>query len=141
MAGAVLILFSGILLGIIAILLGVIISFTRWIPIIGLLFEFFGEELTSLGIWLIIVTSIIGVLIIIGAVMILSKSKSRVIKGSILVIALSIIAVFFIGGCFSPMGIASLETLFYVGILLEMIGGTLGLLWRPSDPSPPPPPP
>ncbi|MEM2941358.1 MAG: hypothetical protein QW304_07420 [Thermoproteota archaeon] len=71
----------------------------------------------------------IGILMLIGALMINSTSKSRVTMGSILVIIFSIIAVF-IGGGF-----------YYIGTILGIIGGILGLIWKPSAAIPPPPPP
>ncbi|MEM3746743.1 MAG: hypothetical protein QXN67_04640 [Thermoproteota archaeon] len=72
---------------------------------------------------------VIGILMLIGAFMINSTSKSRVTMGSILVIIFSIIAVF-IGGGF-----------YYIGTILGIIGGILGLIWKPSPAIPPPPPP
>ncbi|MEM2488164.1 MAG: hypothetical protein QXR44_06185 [Thermoproteota archaeon] len=60
---------------------------------------------------------IIGILMFIGAVIMNSTSKSRIKRGSILVIIFSIIAIFFGGG-------------FYIGTVLGIIGGIFGLLWK-----------
>lgn len=77
----------------------------------------------------------------ISAFMILSEIRNTAIRGSILIIVLSIIAIFLLGGCFPPLGITLLEILFYARVMLAIIDGTLGLVWRPSKSLPPPPPP
>jgi len=141
LAGAILIFISGIFLGVLTILFGLIMLPPELIPLVGLVFGFFGETLMALGIWSITVSSIIGILMLIGAFMVLSTIRNTVIKGSILVIALSIIAIFLLGGCFPLMGTTFLEIVFYAGVMLAIIGGTLGIVWRPSKSLPPPPPP
>lgn len=61
---------------------------------------------------------ICGIGVIIGAVMINSAEPSRVKTGSILVLVFSIISFLSGGG-------------FYIGLILGLVGGILGLVWRP----------
>ncbi len=62
---------------------------------------------------------IFGVLIIVGAVMIYSGTPQKVKIGSILVLVFSIISLFTVGGGF------------FIGFILGLIGGILGLTWKP----------
>ncbi len=68
-----------------------------------------------------------GVMIIVGAAMM--KNREKVYTGAALVLAFSLISLFSLGG-------------FFLGFLLALIGGILGLTWRPAPPRilPPPPP-
>lgn len=68
----------------------------------------------------------IGIVMLVGAFMINSEDKSRVMTGSILVLVLVIIG--FVGGGF------------YIGSILCIVGSILGLTWKPSEPAYPPPP-
>lgn len=61
---------------------------------------------------------ICGIVVIIGAVMINSAEPSRVKTGSVLVLVFSIISFFSGGG-------------FYIGLILGLVGGILGLVWKP----------
>lgn len=66
-----------------------------------------------------------GALMIIGAVMVSSTSKSRVRTGSVIVLVFAIIgALFTFGG-------------FIIGFILALIGSILGLTWSPSVPEAP----
>ncbi|MBO3800597.1 MAG: hypothetical protein FGF52_06080 [Candidatus Brockarchaeota archaeon] len=91
--------------------------------LVGLVFE---EIIISLAVFG-ICPIVIGILMFIGAVIMNSTNKSRVKRGSIIVIIFSIIAVFLGGG-------------FYIGSILGIIGGILGLVWKPSKAVLPPPP-
>ncbi|MEM4717518.1 MAG: hypothetical protein QXE81_02005 [Desulfurococcaceae archaeon] len=64
---------------------------------------------------------IFGILIVVGAVMINSGEPGKVKKGSILVLILSILSLFLAGGGF------------FIGFILGLIGGILGLTWKPPE--------
>lgn len=61
---------------------------------------------------------ICGIVVIIGAIMINSADPSKVKTGSILVLVFSIISLISGGG-------------YYVGVILGIVGGILGLVWKP----------
>lgn len=63
--------------------------------------------------------AICGILVIIGAIMINKAEPDKVKMGSILVLVFSIISIVSGGG-------------FFIGMLLGIIGGILGLIWKPS---------
>ncbi|MCW4045310.1 MAG: DUF6114 domain-containing protein [Candidatus Bathyarchaeota archaeon] len=117
------------LLGAIFIIIGGLV-YAVVFSIIGGVFDFIGFGglgglITILGflgiVW--------GVLVLIGAIMMNSEDKSKVRTGSILVLIFSILSwVGAAGGIF-------------IGFLLGLIGGILGLTWNPSRYEAPPPPP
>ena len=61
-----------------------------------------------------------GVIVIVGAVMINKAEPDKVKKGSILVVVFSIVSLVSGGG-------------FYIGTILGIIGGVLGLVWKPAE--------
>ena len=61
-----------------------------------------------------------GVIVIAGAVMINKAEPDKVKKGSILVVVFSIVSLVSGGG-------------FYIGAVLGIIGGVLGLVWKPPE--------
>ncbi|MEM2214636.1 MAG: hypothetical protein QXQ20_08155 [Candidatus Nezhaarchaeales archaeon] len=67
---------------------------------------------------------VMGILVIVGAVMINSGAPNKVRVGSILVIVFSVISLLGGGG-------------FIVGFVLALVGGILGLTWKPATPPPP----
>jgi MFS family permease len=69
---------------------------------------------------------IFGIIVIVGSIMIYQAVPSKVKTGSILVIIFSILSLFVAG-----------SGGFLVGLILGLIGGILGLVWKP--PAPPPP--
>ncbi|MEM3769977.1 MAG: hypothetical protein QXG76_02160 [Candidatus Bathyarchaeia archaeon] len=77
-----------------------------------------------------IVGLVFGILVLVGALMINSGEKDKVRKGSIMVLIFSILSLFTASG-------------FYIGFILALIGGILGLIWKPEArvEAPPPPPP
>lgn len=75
-----------------------------------------------------IVGLVFGVLVLVGATMINSGEKSKVKTGSILALVFSILSIFVGGG-------------FYIGLILGLIGGILGLIWKPEERAAAPPPP
>ncbi|MEM0062126.1 MAG: hypothetical protein QXT53_07630 [Ignisphaera sp.] len=62
---------------------------------------------------------IIGIVIVIGALQIRSGMPKKVRTWSMIVLILSIISLFFGGG-------------FVIGSILSLVGGILGLVWKPS---------
>lgn len=61
-----------------------------------------------------------GIIVIAGAVMINKAEPDNVKKGSILVVVFSIVSLVSGGG-------------FYIGTILGIIGGVLGLIWKPAE--------
>lgn len=86
--------------------------------IIGGFFPLFGGIVMIFG----ILGLLSAVLIIIGAAMINSSEPGKVKTGSIIVIVFSILSLFFAGGGF------------FIGFILALIGGILGLTWKPPPP-------
>ncbi|MGC9149119.1 MAG: hypothetical protein ACP5GI_06745 [Sulfolobales archaeon] len=78
-------------------------------------------KVVGLVIALAAVNVVLGILIIVGAVFINSGEPGKVKTGSILVLVLSIISLFVGGGGF------------FIGFILGLIGGILGLRWRPTQ--------
>jgi len=66
---------------------------------------------------------VIGILVVVGAIMINSGKPGKVRAWSIVVIVLSIVSILIGGG-------------FIVGLVLGVVGGILGLRWKPSPPPP-----
>lgn len=66
-----------------------------------------------------VVGLVFGILILVGALMIYSGEPRKVRTGSILVLILSILSLFTTGGGF------------FIGFVLGLIGGILGLTWKP----------
>ncbi|MEM2088694.1 MAG: hypothetical protein QXU11_03080 [Thermoproteota archaeon] len=94
---------------------------TRMLRMTGMFFPILGSLIFITG----IVGLVIGIIILAGALMINSESKSRVTTGSAIVLVFSLIS-FFIGGGF------------IIGLLLCLVGSILGLTWNPPPPPPPP---
>ncbi len=90
------------------------------------------EAATLSGIILVygILGLVFGIIVVIGAVMINSGERGKVRTGSILAIIFSILSLFFYGWGG-----------FIIGFILSLIGGILGLTWKPSVEEAPPPPP
>jgi len=88
------------------------------------------EWLGGLMIVLGILGLIFGIIVLVGAIMIYSGERSKVRTGSILVLVFSILNLIFGGGGF------------FIGFILGLIGGILGLVWKPEarGEAPPPPP-
>lgn len=120
-AAFVLSLISGILVLLTALIMFVaasLLNLTEFTGVPGM--PYFSELITT---WLVIigvVGLIFGALIIVGAVMIYSGEPGKVRTGSILVLIFSILSLFTVGGGF------------FVGFILGLIGGILGLTWKPS---------
>ncbi|MEM2025603.1 MAG: hypothetical protein QXW94_04865 [Desulfurococcaceae archaeon] len=118
LVGGILILIAGLVAAVIGTIGGLIASL---VPVIegfagGLIIA-----LAELGF-------IMGILVIIGAVMINSGVPSEVRTGSILVIIFSVLSLITCGGGF------------IIGFILALVGGILGLVWKPGAARPPPPP-
>ena len=62
-----------------------------------------------------------GAIVVAGAAMIYSGESERVRAGSILVLVFSVLSLFVVGGGF------------LVGFILGLVGGVLGLTWRPPE--------
>ncbi len=77
--------------------------------------ELIGSLITVIG----VVGLIFGILILVGATMIYSGEPSKVRIGSILVLIFSILSLLTVGGGF------------FIGFILGLIGGILGLTWKP----------
>jgi hypothetical protein len=77
--------------------------------------ELIGSLITVIG----VVGLIFGILILVGATMIYSGEPSKVRIGSILVLIFSILSLLTVGGGF------------LIGFILGLIGGILGLTWKP----------
>lgn len=112
--GAILILIEGLVISVFVSIIG---------AAVGIFHHMFGGLVIVIG----LAALSIGIVILIGAFMINSEDKSRVMTGSVLVLVLAIIG-FFIGGGF------------YIGSILCIVGSILGLTWKPSEPAYPPPP-
>jgi MFS family permease len=114
-AAFVLLLIGGILIvigGFVVVAVGGLIP----IPLIGGLVAILG----ILGI-------VCGVLVIVGAVMVNSGEPGKVKTGSILGLIFGILSLFVaVGG-------------FFIGFILCLVGGVLGLAWKPEAPTQPAP--
>jgi len=119
LVGAIIMILGGLFSTIIAIIAGGFISI---IP--GM--EWLGGLMIVLG----ILGLIFGIIVLVGAIMIYSGERSKVRTGSILVLVFSILNLIFGGGGF------------FIGFILGLIGGILGLVWKPEarGEAPPPPP-
>lgn len=102
-------LFSGILYAAAALALRAILG--------GLLIvlEPFIEAVTA---GFVVIGLIFGILVIVGSALMCSRSILRVKVGSSLVLVFSILSVLVGGG-------------FFIGLILGVVGGALGLLWKP----------
>jgi len=103
--------------GILVLLTGIILAFAGGLAAMLLPFG----EVVGLVIALAAVNVVLGILIIVGAIFINSGEPGKVKTGSILVLVLSIISLFAGGGGF------------FIGFILGLIGGILGLRWRPTQ--------
>jgi hypothetical protein len=151
------------LIGGIILLIGVIISmvfsiiFMRYLfgPLERVFSTILGEEGSSL-IWNYLITDMImfslpnlicAIVIIIGAIILNSSEKGRVLAGGILVLVFSILSILFLfttGLLLLLFFLAPIVIL--LGIVLSLVGGILALTWKPEKVSeqqftviPPPP--
>lgn len=85
--------------------------------LVGEILPGIGELVAALG----VVGLMLGVLIIVGAVMINKGEPGSVRTGSIIVLVSSVLSLIFAGGGF------------FIGFLLGLIGGILGLTWKPPE--------
>ncbi len=109
----ILVLLTGILMLVAA---GLVSSISgELVPGIPYPLELIGSLIAIFG----VVGLIFGILILVGAVMIYSGEPSKVKIGSILVLVFSILSLFIVGGGF------------FIGFILGLIGGILGLIWKP----------
>jgi MFS family permease len=114
-AAFVLLLIGGVLIvigGLVVVAAGGLIP----IPMIGGLVTILG----ILGI-------VFGILVIVGAVMVNSGEPGKVKTGSILGLIFGILSLFVAGGGF------------FIGFILCLVGGILGLTWKPEAPAQPAP--
>jgi hypothetical protein len=111
LAGGILILFQGIIYGLITIYAGIGVA-----TIYGA--GFWGGLIAMLGVVLIL----FGVILIKGAFMVGTGEPDKVRSGSIIGIIFGALSIFFGGG-------------FYIGFILSIVGGILGLTWKPEQPS------
>lgn len=116
--GGIFILLAGL---VVALFLGILGAGISMIPGLGWL----GGAMVALS----VLGLIFGILVIVGALMINSGVPSKVKTGSIIVLVFSILSLPTVGG-----GMV-------IGFLLGLIGGILGLVWKPTAAAPPPPPP
>lgn len=113
--GGILILINGLILAIGA---GVVAGIAAMVPGIG-------PAISGLIMGLAVLNLLMGVLVIVGAIMINSGVLNKVRMWSILVIIFSVIS--FLGGGG-----------FIIGFVLALVGGILGLVWKPTAPPPSP---
>ena len=120
LVGAILMILGGLAYAILASIAGGFISIVPGM-------EWLGGLLIIMG----ILGLIFGIIVLVGAIMIYSGERGKVRTGSILVLIFSILNLIFGGGGF------------YIGFILGLIGGILGLVWKPEAraEAPPPPPP
>jgi len=109
--GGILILIQGIIYGLIIISAGIAIATIHGAG-------FFGGLLAVLGVILII----FGIILIGGALMVNTGEPNKVRSGSVIGIIFGALSIFFGGG-------------FYIGFMLSIIGGILGLTWKPEQSS------
>lgn len=109
LVGGIFILINGILLAVIAFIGGAILSL---IPMLG----FIGGIVMIMG----TVGLVLGILIVIGAIQINSGELNKVRTWSLVVLVLSIVSIFIGGG-------------FIIGFILSLVGGILGLMWKPEE--------
>ena len=109
--GGILILIQGIIYGLIIISAGIAIATIHGAG-------FFGGLLAVLGVILII----FGIILIRSALMVNTGEPNKVRSGSVISIIFGALSIFFGGG-------------FYTGFILSIVGGILGLTWKPEQPS------
>jgi hypothetical protein len=102
-------------------------EYSEWLGMIPGAGSMVGAYITIILI-IAIVGLIFGILVLVGATMINSGEKSKVRTGSIMVLIFSILSLFTASG-------------FYIGFILGLIGGILGLIWKPEARAEAPPPP
>ena len=123
----------------------------------GISYTIFGEEGSSSILDYLITFTIIfslpnlicAIVIIIGAIILNSSEKGRVLAGGILVLVFSILSILFLfttGLLLLLFFLAPLVILLLLGIVLSLVGGILALTWKPEKVSeqqftviPPPP--
>ncbi len=119
--GAILVLIGGIAFAVIFAVGGAFLAgFGALVPFAGFL-----------GVLFLIIAAvhlIFGIIMLIGATWINSTDIEKVRNGSIIVLIFSIIGLLFGSG-------------FFIGPILGLVGGILGLVWKPTVPEPPPMPP
>lgn len=109
--GGILILIQGIIYGLMIISAGIAIATIHGAG-------FFGGLLAVLG--LILIT--FGIILIGAALMVNTGEPNKVRSGSVIGIIFGALSIFFGGG-------------FYIGFMLSIVGGILGLTWKPEQPS------
>lgn len=117
LVGGILILINGIIMFVGA---GILAGIAAVVPGVGPAIGGLIMAYAALGL-------VMGILVIVGAVMINSGAINKVRVGSILVIVFSVISLLSGGG-------------FIIGFVLALVGGILGLVWKPTTPPPPLPP-
>lgn len=110
--------------GIIILINGVLFAVAA--AIVGSLAAFFMPAFGALALAIAVPGLIFGIIIIIGAALMHTTDPSKVKTGSILVLIFSILSIIIGGG-------------FIIGLILGVVGGALGLAWKPSAPSAPSP--
>jgi len=97
----------------------------------GLLISAIGASVAAIlpiaGVALVAIGIVFGILVLLGALMM--RDPNKVKSGATIVLVFSILSIFIGGG-------------FFIGFILGIIGGALGLSWKPPPPTvlPPPPP-
>ncbi|MGQ9469234.1 MAG: DUF6114 domain-containing protein [Nitrososphaerales archaeon] len=116
------------LIGAIIILIGAILTAALFAAGGALFFAIPGLEWLGTSFLIIAVVQIIfGIIILIGAMWINSTDRGKIKNGSIIVLIFSIIGLLLGAG-------------FFIGPILGLVGGILGLTWKPTAAPPPPPP-
>jgi len=83
---------------------------------LGSLFAILGME--EIGIALIAVGMVFGVVVLLGAIMLYAQPKQHVVWG-VIVLVLSLGSIIIGGG-------------FFIGLILGLVGGILGIIWKPT---------
>jgi len=107
--------------GILILLVGLFLSLTSGVP------SYYYPFWAFTAFWFLIFGMVTGVIVIVGAVMMYSQPKQHLVWG-IIVLVFSILSVLSAGGLI-------------IGLILGIVGGALGIAWRPVAMSALPPPP